>query len=477
MEGEVTLDKGSLVARIIAAGNEQGTQLRDDGRGMAQRREPGTVYFTTRPGGGAGAPGFLDGVALGPNSAIAVVGDAADVLPPGASVRTLRRSRLDAWFFWHLATLARASRAVTGPEFLAALSASASGLDGVSPALIAADEYLPVEDFLFRFDRGAFWMARPGLALFYGSAAWRDEPAPISGPSWWIRGKYAWIATTRRLYDMLHSIGNDLLARSYVIQDFVMPSATAAAALVARTASPDLAIWPLWLCPVRAMEAAASAAPGFGFPVSTTRPGDMWFNVGVYGVPAGGAPFDPLALNTSLEDAATHLGGRKMLYAQSFYTPEGFWSLFRRDAYDALRTAYAGGASVFPDIATKLLLPPATRASLTGVKPVSLLAAWRPLAAWYATIWAELLLPRALHAALGLRHTGMTTYASASATAAAAAPPSPRPAPAATSPSAAAGHGVFSSAAAIAAAARVVGDDSITARCSRRNRTVTRETK
>jgi hypothetical protein len=76
--------------------------------------------------------------------------------------------------------------------------------------------------FIFRTfshaDRGAFWMARHGLHTFWGGAAWNPDLKFSAGPSWWIRIKYAWLATTRQLYRMLHKIGDEGLSRTYIVQ-------------------------------------------------------------------------------------------------------------------------------------------------------------------------------------------------------------------------------------------------------------------
>ena len=234
-------------------------------------------------------PELLDGVALGPRSAVVVVGTPADAPPAcgGAPLLRLRSSRTAPWFFWRLADVGRSSPALTGEGFAAAWDkvvaekgtkkpdafliaeaeratsgdcrahAHPSGFPvlhpGQYPGCVGC-ETLPLEDYLFRFDRGAFWMARHGLQMFYGRAAWRDEkgdpelvssssssspsaaaaappsfpkplgppidPAERAGPAILIRAKYAWLATTRQLYRMLHHVG----VRSFVFGSFFFSS-------------------------------------------------------------------------------------------------------------------------------------------------------------------------------------------------------------------------------------------------------------
>ena len=102
-----------------------------------------------------------------------------------------------------------------------------------------------------------------------------------------------------------------------------------------------------------------------------------------------------------------------MLYAQSFYTREEFDALFDHGTYEAARRSYASTDPAnrpedfaFPDAASKLLLGDERRAGMRGVDASSgLLDAWKPMVPWYFSLWGEALLPRALHAPCGLRHT------------------------------------------------------------------------
>jgi len=136
------------------------------------------------------------------------------------------------------------------------------------------------------------------------------------------------------------------------------------------------------------------------------------FNVGVYGVPAGGCAFDPLVLNSMLESTVTQLEGRKMLYAQSFYSEQEWWRLFDADAYSRCRKMY-GGEGSFPDMTAKLLLPTEKRMTYSGTKWVSLLSSPRCFLAlidWYLELWIELLLPQSWAPLAGLQHTRAIAY-------------------------------------------------------------------
>lgn len=353
-------------------------------------------------------PQFIDAVALSAERAVVVLASGVAAPPPGVRPLRLRASRFAPWFAWHL--------------------------EDVAAGRAPREAYLTLEDYLFRFDRGAFWMARHGLGVFFGAAAHRPAPAPgaggapapagyTAGPAAALRFLYAWLATTRQLYAMLHRVGDTALAKTYIVQDFILPSAGAAAAFVAGASAP-LGVWPLWLCPVKHLPARAAhaASPGFGFPEGGPR-GALLFNVGVYGAPSAALPrgraflasgAGAVAANRSLEGAASALGGRKMLYAQSFYSETEFWALFRKRAYDDAREAY-GAQGVFPGIEQKVLLGSERLRAIeaSGAATVFSCANVGAMARWYCTLWGEMLLPRALHPLFGIAHTGMEAMGAA----------------------------------------------------------------
>ena len=188
--------------------------------------------------GGTGSPDFLDSVALSPSSAMIVCGDFANSAPPGVAFKSLRGRRSDDWFFWHITSLSRCLKTTIAPP--ASMTASVSEY---YRSLAGHEEYMLLEDFLFRFDRGAFWMARPGLELFFGKHAYyKDTARAHAGPHFLLRIKYAWLCTTRQLYRMLHQCGDELVARMFIVQDFIMPSRTEACDFV-RFSHAETSIW------------------------------------------------------------------------------------------------------------------------------------------------------------------------------------------------------------------------------------------
>lgn len=90
-------------------------------------------------------------------------------------------------------------------------------------------------------------------------------------------------------------------------------------------------ISPLWLCPLRAPPAVEGLAPA-----GMCKPGEIAYNIGVYGTPNQ----RPDLLLMMLEGEMMGRGGRKMLYAHTLLTEDRFWLSFRREEYDAARDKY-----------------------------------------------------------------------------------------------------------------------------------------
>lgn len=95
-------------------------------------------------------------------------------------------------------------------------------------------ELVPIEDYLFRYDRGAFWM---GMYAFY------HFMVPFIR---FTRFLLNYFMHTRIAYHALHASG---YTDHYIIQDIAFPARNAAA--FAEYVDQNLGIYPLWLCPLR----------------------------------------------------------------------------------------------------------------------------------------------------------------------------------------------------------------------------------
>jgi hypothetical protein len=192
---------------------------------------------------------------------------------------------------------------------------------------ITLTELVPVKDYLFRYDRGAFWM---------GSYGWDALPVPFNK---FGRALLDPLFKTRKMYAIMHHSGQ---SQRFVVQDLALPPESAEAFLSFVTG--ELRIWPLWICPIRGgsrvpMHNAVNHA--------STGADEMLINVGVWGLPLssrnrpvyyGRSTFASfILLNRMIEAKVRDLGGLKWLYAHNYTTEDEFWASYDRQKYDEMR--------------------------------------------------------------------------------------------------------------------------------------------
>jgi hypothetical protein len=181
-------------------------------------------------------------------------------------------------------------------------------------------ELVPVFDYLFRYDRGAFWMASHSFGQWW---------APFNRI-----GRWAWdgLMHTREQYKMMHATG---AYDHLIVQDIVLPKRNIAKFVDWNTSRKDgFHIWPLWLCPFRADSQTVMHKLK-----RTSEDGDeneLSVNVGIWGL--GGDNYEQnVTMNEFLEKKIQDLGGRKWLYGQVFYSEEEFWRIYDRKHIETLR--------------------------------------------------------------------------------------------------------------------------------------------
>ncbi|MEK7165185.1 MAG: FAD-binding protein [Patescibacteria group bacterium] len=199
------------------------------------------------------------------------------------------------------------------------------------------EELIPIRDYLFRYDRGAFWMGRYGFKLL---------KLPFTRVSRFI---FDSICNTRTLYRLFHKSN---LSQSYFIQDFNIPSKNTLEFL--ETVDKELQIYPIWICPLKPGKQDKLSANCI-----TT---DLVFNIGVWGE-AKKDFSDFVKLNRYFEQKSFELGGRKMLYAHSYYPSDDFWKVYDLKWYLDLRTKYHS-INTFPSIYKKTLVSEKYKSSL-----------------------------------------------------------------------------------------------------------------
>ncbi|PQE10037.1 FAD binding domain-containing protein [Rutstroemia sp. NJR-2017a BVV2] len=249
---------------------------------------------------------YVDGIIYSPTHSVIITGQLTDTKPAASPARTFSHAA-DPWFYLHVQT-------------------STSSLRTHS----TVTEYIPLPEYLFRYDRAGFWVGRQGYTYF--------GIIPFTRFFRWLLDDYS---HTRTLYHALHASG---IAARFVVQDLAVPYAGAEEFVgwVER----ELGVWPLWLCPLR-----GSRLPSF-HPVTlgaedenekeaSTGMSQPMLNIGVWGWgPRSHEEF--VAKNRALEAHLAELGGRKWLYARTYYSSEEFWREYARERpwYEGLREKY-----------------------------------------------------------------------------------------------------------------------------------------
>ena len=200
-------------------------------------------------------------------------------------------------------------------------------------------ESIPLPEYLFRYDRGGFWV---------GAMAFQYFKMPFTKPTRWFLDDFL---HTRMLYTALHASGQ---SKKTIIQDVALPYATAERFV--EYADEEFGIWPLWLCPIR-QSPAPTMHPHLKEQSQeqelASKQGalDPILNIGIYGWgPSKADEF--VKRNRDLEQKVRELGGMKWLYAQTFYSEEEFWEIYDRNWYDALREKY--DATSLPSVYDKV---------------------------------------------------------------------------------------------------------------------------
>ncbi|EPE09305.1 fad binding domain-containing protein [Ophiostoma piceae UAMH 11346] len=255
---------------------------------------------------------YVDGIVFSKDHGVVVTGEMTDEKPADAAVQTFSHAR-DPWFYLHVQDKTKTK--------------TAADTDTVT-------EYIPLAEYLFRYDRGGFWVARSAFAYF---------PFPFNRWTRWFLDDFC---KTRMLYKALHASGQ---SSTYIVQDLALPYASAEA-FVDYTAE-TFGIWPLWLCPLKPA-AKPTFHPHATGPHESDAAEKQMLNIGLWGQgPASVAAC--VELNKDLEHKlASDFGGMKWFYAHAYYEQDAFWRIYDRPAYEALRLKY--NATTLPSVYDKI---------------------------------------------------------------------------------------------------------------------------
>ncbi|KAF1947317.1 FAD binding domain-containing protein [Clathrospora elynae] len=199
-------------------------------------------------------------------------------------------------------------------------------------------ELTPIDDYLFRYDRGAFWM---------GMYAYKHFMVPFM---WLTRFLLDYFMHTRIMYHALHASG---FTYRYIIQDIAFPAANAASFV--EYVDTTFGIYPLWLCPLRQDGRSSMGHPkpydgAVGGEQSGVYNGE-YINVGVW-APYPSSEVEYVRANREMEAKMRELGGLKWLYSRVFYTEDEWWQVYNKREYDKLRAKF--NATSLPTIWDKV---------------------------------------------------------------------------------------------------------------------------
>ncbi|KAG9245355.1 hypothetical protein BJ878DRAFT_501831 [Calycina marina] len=198
---------------------------------------------------------------------------------------------------------------------------------------IPITEYVPVVDYLFRYDRGGFWVGRYAFTYFI---------TPFNQVT---RFLLDYCMHTRVMYHALHKSG---LSNMYIIQDVAIPYPKIEKFM--EYLDEEFKQYPIWICPLKQTGRNASI---HGLQTARTQKElpELMLNFGVWG-PGPKQRREFVMWNRRFERKVQELGGQKWLYAQAYYTEEEFDEIYKKDAYDKLREKY--GARYLPSVYDKV---------------------------------------------------------------------------------------------------------------------------
>ncbi len=188
------------------------------------------------------------------------------------------------------------------------------------------EDYLSTEDYLWRWDTDWFWCSKnvfaqnPLIRRLYG----RKRLNSITYTKI-MRWNSRWGLTRAR--NRLFGIHTES-----VIQDVEIP--------IERCIEffdfyfNVIRFTPVWVCPTRAYD------PRHRFDLYRLEPNKLYVNFGFWDVIRGRRKLPPGYYNRQVEREVMRLHGMKSLYSDSYFTPEEFWQLYNRPAYEALKRKY-----------------------------------------------------------------------------------------------------------------------------------------
>ena len=253
---------------------------------------------------------FVDAILFSQNLGVVMIGKRTNEKKHG--LRRFSRAR-DEWFYLHAKKVAMRNEKY--------------------------EETIPLKDYLFRYDRGGFWV---------GTCGFKRGNLPFNRLTRFIFDAFL---KTRELYDILHATN---VSQEFVVQDISLPEAHVTEFL--KSINEFLGIYPIWICPLK-REVETRFSPAF---IDTP----LVINVGIYGSLSNGKRDYETLLETNrkLETLTATVHGRKVLYAHTYYSESEFWNIYGHEWYERMRAQYK--AERFPNIYQKVFVADKYRAGI-----------------------------------------------------------------------------------------------------------------
>ncbi len=186
------------------------------------------------------------------------------------------------------------------------------------------EELIPIADYFFRYDRGAYWMGEFAFPLL---------GIPNNKLTRFLFNGYA---KTKKLFEALQTLN---VSQSFFLQDLYFPFEESLKCLEYN--EENLGVYPLWLCPILPTKTMQKLSPHF-------INAQMLLDIGIWGQTTQYL-VNPIQRNKDFETFAKQHNARKMLYAHAYYSEEEFWEIYDKDWYQGLREKY-GANIIFPDV-------------------------------------------------------------------------------------------------------------------------------
>ncbi len=190
-----------------------------------------------------------------------------------------------------------------------------------------SEDWLTARDYLWRWDTDWFWCSR----AFGAQRPWVRRALGRR----YLRSDVYWkVVALEERYHVKAAIDRRRgePERENVIQDVEVPVGRLAEFVA--DFHREVPIAPIWLCPLRQRDPAAT------WDLYRLDPAELYVNVGFWSSVPLTESMDPAHHNRWVEAEVERLGGRKSLYSTAFYDEEHFWRLYNGPAYRDLKQKY-----------------------------------------------------------------------------------------------------------------------------------------